>query len=105
MSSDLKKTKQEANTIWVLTDAAPAQGAQTLLPAVPSAIDPHKLGDQLQEFVIAFSKSLNRVQEASVSGYSLSEVSVDVKLTANLGVVLIAQAGITGGITLTFKRK
>ncbi len=105
MSAASKKTQHDSDTIWVLTDASSVHGAtQTLLPAAPLAVDVEKLGEQLQEFVIAFSKSLDKLQDVSVNGYYLSQVSVDVKLTATLGVVLIGQAGLTGGITLTFAR-
>ena len=105
MSGDSKKAKRSSNTIWVLTDTSSLHGAaETLLSTAPSAVDVERLGEQLQGFVTAFSKSLARLPNVLPNGFSLSQVSVDVKLTAELGVVLIGQAGVTGGITLTFTR-
>ncbi len=98
--------KHEPNTIWVLADVSPVEeGAEPLLPAAPTMIDAEKLGEQLQEFVTAFTKSLDKVQNVSLTGFNLSEVAVDVKLSASLGIVMIGQAGVTGGLTLTFSRK
>ncbi len=106
MSADPKKTKQGSDKLWVLTDVSPVdETAKTLLPSTPSAIDPEKLGEQIQDFVLAFSKSLDKIQSVSVSGFDLTQISVDVKLSATLGLVLIGQAGVTGGITLTFSKK
>ncbi len=105
MSSSSKATNHESNTIWVLTDASPYGAAETLLPSAPVAIDAEKLGEQLQEFITAFSKSLDSVTNISVNGFNLSQVSVNVQLTASLGLILIGQAGVTSGITLTFTRK
>ncbi len=105
MSAD-KMKKHNSNTIWVLTDAAPVEeGVKPLLPGAPTAGDVEKLGEQLQEFVTAFSKSLGKIQDVSLTGFNLAEVAVDVKLSATLGIVMIGQAGVTGGITLTFRRK
>lgn len=61
------------------------------------------LGDRLQDFTSTLSEALSKIQKVS-SGFELSEVSVDVRLSAEVGFELIAKAGVEGGITLTFKR-
>ncbi len=104
MSGSSKTTNHESNSLWVLTDASPHGAAETLLPPTPVAIDAEKLGEQLEEFVRVFAKSLDNVKDITVSGYNLTTISVDVKISATLGVVLIG-AGVAGGITLTFSRK
>jgi hypothetical protein len=61
------------------------------------------LGDKLQDFTATLSTALSRIQQIG-AGFELSEVSVDVRMSAQVGFELIAQAGIEGGITLTFRR-
>ncbi len=61
------------------------------------------LGDKLQEFTSTLSEALSKIQKIG-AGFELSEVSVDVRLSAEVGFELIAKAGVEGGITLTFKR-
>jgi hypothetical protein len=61
------------------------------------------LGDRLQEFTSTLSQALSKIQKVAAD-FELSEVSVDARLSAEVGFELIAKAGVGGGITLTFKR-
>jgi hypothetical protein len=61
------------------------------------------LGDRLQEFTSTLSDALSKIQKVG-AGFELHEVSVDVRLSAEVGFELIAKAGVEGGITLTFQR-
>lgn len=104
--------------LWILVDEETPEAESALLPerdviaGVPSyallksrrkTYSAADLGDRLQEFTSTLSMALSKIQGIG-AGFELSEVSVDVRLSVELGVELIAKAGVEGGINLTFKR-
>jgi hypothetical protein len=90
--------------LWVLVDepeaAAEGEVARFRGNKRYSAED---LGNKLQEFTKTLGMALAKIERIT-AGFELDEVSADVRLSAEIGFVLIAKAGIEGGITLTFRR-
>lgn len=70
----------------------------------PKEIDADKLGEQLQKFSDAISRALQKCK--SIAGeYELQEISLEAKLTAEFGFVLVTKAGVEGAVTLKFAKK
>lgn len=70
----------------------------------PKEIDADKLGEHLQKFSDAISRALEKCK--SLAGqFELKEVSLEAKLTAEFGFVLISKAGVEGAVTLKFERR
>lgn len=70
----------------------------------PREIDADKLGDHLQKFTEAVSRALEKCKRLA-GQYELSEVSLEAKLTAEFGFVLVSKAGVEGAVTLKFAKK
>jgi hypothetical protein len=89
--------------LWILVDEEGRPEAELARYWGRKRFSAEALGDKLQEFTATLSRALSKIQQIG-SGFELSEVSVDARLSADFGFELIAKAGVEGGITLTFKR-
>ena len=90
--------------IWVLTDGAARTDDETQPYGGLEKIDPARLSALLTTFTGSMSKALSKV-EASLSDWTLDEVTFTASLNAELGLVLVGKAGVEGGIELTYRRK
>jgi hypothetical protein len=98
-----KKPKNEY--IWILMDADDSGDLAEY--SGPVKIDAKKLGEHLEKFTSSMSKALDKCKSIDKE-YELSEVTIDVKLSAEAGFVLVSKAGVEGTIGLKFiknKRK
>lgn len=96
------KNDVNGDTIWVLVDQ-PTDGDLSRY-AGSMQIDAEKLGQHLQSFVSAISKSLEKCG-ACVGDFELAEVTIKATLSAEVGLVLVSKTGINGGIDLKFQKK
>lgn len=95
-----QKETASSNTLYVLIDE-PADIEQF---GGPKEIDADKLGEHLQKFSSAISHALEKCK--SLAGqFELKEVSLEAKLTAEFGFVLVSKAGVEGSVTLKFERR
>lgn len=103
-SADEESSTEELapGELWVLVDEEKPEGELTRYWG-RKRYSADALGDNLQKFTSTLSEALSKIQKIG-AGFELSEVSVDARLSAEVGFELIAKAGIEGGITLTFKR-
>jgi hypothetical protein len=69
----------------------------------PKEIDADKLGEHLQQFSHAISRALEKCTSPA-GQFELKEVSLEAKLTAEFGFVLVSKAGVEGAVTLKFER-
>jgi hypothetical protein len=70
----------------------------------PKEIDADKLGEHLQKFGGAISRALEKCKDLA-GEFELKEVSLETKLTAEFGFVLVSKAGVEGAVTLKFQRR
>ena len=91
--------EDDSDTIYVLYD----DGADVAKFGGPREIDAEKLGQNLQKFTNAISRALATCK--TIAGdFELREISLEAKLTAEVGFVLVSKAGVEGTVTLNFKR-
>lgn len=101
-SNERTKVPQE---VWVLLDAPAGAKDQDLMSyGGPQRIDVAKLGEHLQSFTSAMTEVLKKVKTLA-GDFELSEVSLQAKLTAEVGFVLITKAGMEGAIDLKFAKR
>jgi len=98
------KSQPSNQDIWVLLDSPTADPGDIARYAGPQKISAEKLAEHLQDFVSSISSALKQVQ--SVAGeYSLKEITLEAKLSAEVGFVLISKGGVEGAISLKFVKK
>ncbi len=69
----------------------------------PKEIDADKLGEQLRKFSDAIGRALQQCKRLA-GDFELNEISLEAKLTAEFGFVLVSKAGVEGAVTLKFSR-
>jgi|SRR5580704_15609236 hypothetical protein len=100
MAKMRKKQSSSPAALYVLID----ESADVQKFGGPKEIDADQLGEQLQKFSDAISRALQKCK--SIAGqYELQEISLEAKLTAEFGFVLISKAGVEGAVTLKFAKK
>ena len=90
----------EPNSVYVLIDDA-NDVAQF---GGPSEIDADKLGDHLKRFSDGISQALDHCKTLA-GEFDLTEISIEAKLTAEFGFVLVSKAGVEGSVTMKFSRR
>jgi hypothetical protein len=89
----------ESRTLFVLMD----EPGDVERFAGPKEIDADKLGEQLQKFGDAISRALDKCKRLA-GEFELKEISLEAKLTAEFGFMLVSKAGVEGAVTLKFER-
>jgi len=98
MNSD-ESALDTGGTIFVLVDD-PADVAKY---AGPQEIDADQLGAQLQKFSHAISQAVSHCK--SIAGeFTLDEITLEAKFTAEFGFVFVSKAGVEGAVALKFSR-
>jgi hypothetical protein len=100
MSSSIEQKSTSFSSVYVLIDE-PADLEQF---GGPKEIDADKLGDHLQKFSGAISRALEKCKNLA-GEFELKEVSLEAKLTAEFGFVLVSKAGVEGAVTLKFQKR
>jgi hypothetical protein len=88
----------ESRTLFVLVDDEDLQKF-----GGPKEIDADKLGEQLQKFGDAISRALDKCKRLA-GEFELKEISLEAKLSAEFGFMLVSKAGVEGAVTLKFER-
>jgi hypothetical protein len=97
-----EKTTQDltsSSTVFVLID----EPGDVEKFGGPKQIDADKLGEQLRAFSDAIGRALQQCRRLA-GEFELNEISLEAKLTAEFGFVLISKAGVEGAVTLKFSR-
>lgn|ERR1700731_4113893 len=89
----------ESRTLFVLVDET--EDLQKF--GGPKEIDADKLGEQLQKFGDAISRALDKCKRLA-GEFELKEISLEAKLSAEFGFMLVSKAGVEGAVTLKFER-
>jgi hypothetical protein len=98
MSSPANPSSSE-RPIFVLLDDA----ADVAKFGGPQEIDAAQLGAQLQRFSSAVSEAVSHCKSIGEE-FDLTEITLQAKLTAEFGFVLVSKAGVEGAVTLKFSR-
>jgi hypothetical protein len=100
MADVTEKETTSFSSVYVLID----EPADVELFSGAKEIDADKLGEHLQNFSGGISRALEKCK--SLAGeFELKEVTLEAKLTAEFGFVLVSKAGVQGGITLKFQKR
>jgi hypothetical protein len=102
-----KKEMKEQQTpnedvIWVLLDAP--EGGDLSRYAGPVQIDAEKLGEHLRTFTGAVSKALRSCRTLA-GEFELTEVTLEAKLSAEVGFALVSKAGMEGTVSFKFEKE
>jgi len=89
--------------LWILVDEPPAAEGELARFWGRRKYSVDTLGENLQSLTEKISRALGNVTPLG-HGFELDEISIDARLSAEVGFELIAKAGVEGGITLTFRR-
>ena len=100
-----KKETTQNETIWVLMDAP--SGGDLVQYAGPLQIDAEKLGEQFRNFTSAISKAIEQSSTSlgNRSKYELTEITLEAKLSAEVGFMLVSKGSVEGTIGFKFERK
>jgi hypothetical protein len=93
------KTPSASNTVFVLID----EPGDVEKFGGPKQIDADKLGEQLKSFTDGIGRALQQCRRLA-GEFELSEITLEAKLTAEFGFVLVSKAGVEGAVTLKFSR-
>lgn len=100
MSESDELDNGKGQVIYVLLDE-PSDVAKF---GAPKEIDADKLGEHLDRLSSAVSRALGHVK--SLAGeFQLSEISLEAKLSTEVGLVLVSKAGVEGAVKLKFVRQ
>jgi hypothetical protein len=98
--NDTTQKQTSSDTLYVLIDDA----ADVEKFGGPKEINADKLGEHLLKFSDAISRALEKCK--SLAGqFDLKEVSLEAKLTAEFGFVLVSKAAVEEAVTLKFERR
>jgi hypothetical protein len=100
-----KDGTQQPETIWVLVDAP--SGGDLMQYAGPLQIDVEKLGQHFEAFTKAISKAIEKASQplGAKSQYELTEITLEAKLSAEVGFTLVSKGGVEGTFGFKFARK
>jgi hypothetical protein len=101
-----KSDTVSSQEIWVLVDDPTGTGDLAKYSG-PQKLPVEMLGEHLQSFVSGISKALQRCKTSvmEVGEFELTEVTLDAKLTTEVGFVLVSKTGIEGTISLKFEKQ
>jgi|GEM_PF-6620862 len=99
-------TSNTTEEIWVLVDEPTGTGDLKKYSG-PQKISVETLGKHLQSFVSGISKALQNYKTSlmEVGEFELSEVTLEAKLSTELGFVLVSKTGVEGTINLKFEKR
>lgn len=92
--------------LWVLVDDPTGTGDLAKYSG-PQKISVETLGEHLQLFVSGVTKVLQSYKTSimEVGEFELTEVTLEAKLTTELGFVLVSKTGVEGTINLKFEKR
>ena len=98
-----KSSLNAPQEVWVMIDA-PVGEADVQRYSLPQKLSVNKLGEHLQSFASSISDALRNCK--TIAGdFELSEVTLEAKLIAEFGFVLVSKAAVEGAISLKFARR
>jgi hypothetical protein len=100
-----KNQTAQTETIWVLVDAP--SGGDLVQYAGPLQIDVEKLGQHFETFTRAISKAIEKANQplGTKKQYELTEITLEAKLSAEVGFTLVSKGGVEGTFGFKFERK
>jgi hypothetical protein len=99
MAEETTDASTSSDTIFVLID----EPGDVEKFGGAKEIDADKLGEQLRRFSDAIGRALQQCKRLS-GEFELNEISLEARLTAEFGFVLVSKAGVEGAVTLKFSR-
>jgi len=99
MAKETTDSSASSATIFVLID----EPGDVEKFGGPKEIDADKLGEQLRRFSDGIRRALQQCK-CLAGEFELSEISLEAKLTAEFGFILVSKAGVEGAVTLKFSR-
>ena len=100
-----KKERQTNDTIWVLVDGP--TGSDLAQYSGPLQIDVEKLGEHFEAFTSAISRAIEKCSKplGTQSEFELNEITLEAKLSAEVGLTLVSKGGVEGTFGFKFEKK